>query len=85
MAAWILLAVIFRCIVILRQLREKYVFLEITPPQTTNISAISTTQLFTLISGLLEQRSWIHRIRGGLPPIWNNLLLLRSYKDEAPK
>ena len=62
LAAWIVLAVIFRFIIILRHLRENYVFLEITPPQTTNISAISTTQLFTLISGLLEQRSWISRL-----------------------
>jgi len=62
LATWIILVVIFKSITTLRQLREKYVFLEITPPQDTKIANISTTQLFTIISGLLEQRSWLDRL-----------------------
>ncbi|MEI6499156.1 MAG: type IV secretion system DNA-binding domain-containing protein, partial [bacterium] len=62
LAAWISLAVIFKLIILIRQLREHYLFLEITPPKETDISAFSTTQLFTLISDLLEQSSWLDKI-----------------------
>lgn len=61
-AAWIFLAVIFKLIIVLRHLREEYTFLEITPPQDTKIANISTTQLFALISGLLEDRSWFDKL-----------------------
>ncbi len=62
LAAWILLAVIFKLIVLIRHFREPSIFLEITPPQATKVSSLSTTQLFTLISGLLDQRSWLDRL-----------------------
>jgi len=58
-AAWIILAVIFRLIVLWRHLREPMTFLEITPPQDTKIAAVSTTQLFNLISDLLGHHSFL--------------------------
>jgi hypothetical protein len=57
LAAWIFLAVIFRFIITIRQLREKVIFLEITPPQDTKITPASTAQLFNLVSDLLSRRS----------------------------
>jgi hypothetical protein len=38
---------------------EQSVFLEITPPQSTEIASFSTSQLFNLILGLVSQRTWI--------------------------
>jgi len=61
-SAWIVLAVIFKLIILIRQLKESSVFLEITPPKETEITAISTTQLFNLINDLLDNNSWIDKI-----------------------
>ncbi len=58
LAAWIILAVIFRLIIILRHLKEMAVLLEITPPQDTEIASVSTSQLFNLISDLLGQHTF---------------------------
>ena len=57
-AAWIILAVIFRLIVIWRHLREPMVLLEITPPQDTQTASVSTVQLFNIVSDLLEYCSF---------------------------
>ena len=62
MAAWIILVVIFKIIIIFRHIKEKYVLLEITPPQETKIATTSTTQLFSIIAGLLEHRSLIDKL-----------------------
>jgi hypothetical protein len=62
MAAWIVLAVIFKTITLLRHLKEQSVILEITPPQDTKIVTASTAQLFNLFSSLLSHLSFIDRL-----------------------
>ena len=62
MAVWIVLAVIFRIIMILRHLKEPAVILEITPPQDTKIMADSTAQLFNIFSIQLSHLSFIDRL-----------------------
>lgn len=46
------------------QLKQKYTFLEVKPPQETLQSSYTTQQLFTLIHGLAKQQSWFHRLIG---------------------
>jgi len=57
-ALWLFFLSIIALIRMIRQLEEPYVFLEITPPVDTKIQNVSNAQLFNLIMGLLEQRSW---------------------------
>jgi GTPase SAR1 family protein len=61
-ALWLLLKVIFRLLSIRHQLKQKSVFLEITPPSNADPSTLSTAKLFTLISHLLEEGSFIDRL-----------------------
>lgn len=60
-ALWLLFLILSSLIRLIRHLKEQYVFLEITPPVDTKIQNVSNTQLFNLITGLLEQRSWKDR------------------------
>ena len=57
-ALWLFFVISLKLIRLIRHLREPYVFLEISPPSDTKIPTVSNSQLFNLIAGLLEQRSW---------------------------
>lgn len=46
------------------QLKQSYGFLEVKPPKETLLSSYTTQQLFTLIHGLANQRSFFERIIG---------------------
>ncbi len=59
---WIVLACVTRLIALFQRLRQESVTLEVMPPTDTEIPAVSTAQLFTLIYGLLRQRSVADRI-----------------------
>jgi len=61
-ALWLLFLILGKLIKMIRHLKEPYAFLEITPPQDTKVMPLSNTQLFNLIMGLLEQRSWRDRL-----------------------
>lgn len=61
-ALWLLFVIFFSLIRFFRHLKEPFTFLEITPPVDTKIQNVSNTQLFNLIMGLLEQRSWRDRL-----------------------
>jgi len=61
-ALWLFFVIVFSVIRFIRHLKESYTFLEITPPVDTKIQNVSNTQLFNLIMGLLEQRSWRDRL-----------------------
>lgn len=55
--AWVVLACVTRLLAIYQRLKQETVLLEITPPTDTEVPAVSTAQLFTLVHGLLRQRS----------------------------
>ncbi len=57
-ALWLFFVIVLYIVRLFRHLKEQYVFLEITPPVDTKIQNVSNTQLFNLIMGLLEQKSW---------------------------
>jgi len=61
-ALWLFFVIVLSIIRFIRHLKESYTFLEITPPVDTKIQNVSNTQLFNLIMGLLEQRSWRDRL-----------------------
>ncbi len=61
-ALWLFFVIVSSLIRFIRHLKEPYVFLEITPPVDTKIQNVSNSQLFNLIMGLLEQRSWRDRL-----------------------
>lgn len=44
-------------------LRGSFVFLEVTPPETTKIEPLATSALFTLLSGILSSRPLADRVR----------------------
>ncbi len=52
--AIVIVDIIIKLIRLIRHLREPFLLLEITPPVDTKIQAVSNTQLFNLIMGLLE-------------------------------
>lgn len=58
------LRLIHRLIVIYYQYKQTYTFLEVKPPQETLQSSYTTQQLFALIHGLANQRSWMERFLG---------------------
>jgi len=58
----IIIAILFRLVRYWHHKKEPAVFLEITPPQTTDVSPVATAQLFNLISGLIDRSSWIDRL-----------------------
>jgi len=58
-ALYFILKLLSKLIRIFHHRRESFTFLEITPPMNTEIAAVSTSQLFSLISGLLENNSFI--------------------------
>lgn len=62
LAVLIAINIISKAIRLIRHLREPFLFLEITPPSDTQVSSTSTKELFSLILGLLEQRSFIDKI-----------------------
>lgn len=53
---------IFQLIRFWQNLRQESVFLELLPPRNTEISSVTTTQLFQIISGLLRQQSFVDRL-----------------------
>jgi ABC-type multidrug transport system fused ATPase/permease subunit len=57
-----LLGLIFLLIRILHHRHEKFAILEITPPQSTQISPVSTTELLSLILDLIDDSSWLDRL-----------------------
>lgn len=59
---WLVVTLIFKLIDLIHQLRQKYIFLEITPPLVTEIQSVSTAQLFSLIAGLLNQHTLYDRL-----------------------
>lgn len=61
-ALWLIVTILFRLVRLYHRQHELPVYLEITPPQTTQISSFSTTELFNLISGLISDCSWLDRI-----------------------
>ena len=61
-ALWLFFVIVLSLIRFIRHLKEPFTFLEITPPVDTKIQNVSNTQLFNLIMGLLEQRSWRDRL-----------------------
>jgi len=60
--AIVIVDIVIKLIRLIRHLREPFLLLEITPPVDTKIQTVSNTQLFNLIMGLLEQRSWRDRL-----------------------
>lgn len=60
--AIVIVDIVIKLIRLIRHLREPFLLLEITPPVDTKIQNVSNTQLFNLIMGLLEQRSWKDRL-----------------------
>jgi DNA helicase HerA-like ATPase len=46
------------------QYKQTYTFLEVKPPQETLQSSYTTQQLFTLIHGIANQRSWVEKLAG---------------------
>lgn len=64
---WLILLLIGKFIDLFYQLKQKLVFLEITPPLVTEVSSISTTKLFCLISELLNQKSLIDKLLSRRP------------------
>lgn len=60
--AIVIVDIVIKLIRLIRHLREPFLLLEITPPVDTKIQTVSNTQLFNLIMGLLEQRSWKDRL-----------------------
>ncbi|MDD3686350.1 MAG: hypothetical protein PHE56_06245, partial [Bacteroidales bacterium] len=61
-ALYLTIKIIFGLIRIIHDKRETFVFFEITPPKHTEIASVSTAQLFTLISDLLKQNSWLDKL-----------------------
>ncbi|MFA6492596.1 MAG: DUF87 domain-containing protein [Patescibacteria group bacterium] len=59
---WLAITAIFKLIDLIHQLRQKYIYLEVTPPLVTEISSVSTSELFNLVAGLLNQRSWYDKV-----------------------
>ena len=62
------------------QLKPTFSFLEVKPPQQTLQSSYTTQQLFTLIHGLAQQRSWWQRLIGNQK---NYSFEIVSTKDEG--
>lgn len=60
--AWLLVVAVLKLIDLISQLRPKYIFLEVTPPLTTEVSSFSNTQLFGIIIDLLNQRIWYEKL-----------------------
>jgi hypothetical protein len=56
-ALWACYFILLRVIRLLHDLHEPRVFFEITPPQFTEVSSTTTSELFSLLSGILTQRS----------------------------
>ncbi|HOX40820.1 MAG TPA: type IV secretion system DNA-binding domain-containing protein [bacterium] len=61
-ALWLLLRAYFKLMRAWSQSKQKFVFLEITPPQSTDIPSVTTTGLFNLIAGLLNNSDWLDRL-----------------------
>ena len=59
---WVVLACVTRLISLYQRLRQEFVILEVIPPTDAETPAVSTAQLFTLIHGLLRQRSLADRL-----------------------
>ncbi|MFA4996423.1 MAG: DUF87 domain-containing protein [Patescibacteria group bacterium] len=59
---WLVITLLFKLIDLIHQLRQKFIFLEVTPPLVTEIHSVSTSELFSLVAGLLNQRSWLDRL-----------------------
>jgi len=55
---WLLTTILQWTVNIARGLRQRSVFLEVTPPQATPLSQDTTSELFGLISGLVKERAW---------------------------
>ena len=64
------------------QLKEKYTFLEVTPPKETLKSSYTTQELFNLLHGLARQRSWWQRLLGNQKSYAFEIV---STKDEGIK
>lgn len=58
---WVVLACVTRLLSFYQRLKQESVLLEVVPPTDTEVPAVSTAQLFTLIYGLLRQRSLADR------------------------
>lgn len=58
---WAVLACVTRLLALYQRLRQETVLLEVIPPTDTEIPAVSTAQLFTLVYGLLRQRTLADR------------------------
>ncbi len=61
-AVWLFFIILLRVIKLIRHLKEPSVFLEITPPADTKVSALSTARYFDSIYNLLDQMSWKDRL-----------------------
>lgn len=59
---WAILACVTRLIAFYQRLRQEFTLLEVVPPTDAEAPAVSTAQLFTLIYGLLRQRSLADRL-----------------------
>lgn len=57
-----LISIVAKFIRLIRHLREPFLFLEITPPASAKVPALSTTQLFNQIFALLKQGSFKDRL-----------------------
>jgi len=53
---------VIRLILHLQQLKEKYTLFELQPLKNTEQAAYTTEQLFSVIHGLIKQRSFIARL-----------------------
>ena len=57
-----LIVLLVKLIDLFHQLRQEYIFLEISPPNITEIASVSTSQMFSLIEGLISQRTIADRL-----------------------
>lgn len=53
---------LIRLYLLYKESNKPCVFLEVSPPKSTEQSSFTTTQLFTGVHGLLRQRSWVYRL-----------------------
>lgn len=58
-ALWVIAKAFLSLLRLANQRKQKSVFLEITPPESTEVSPVTTTELFNLIGGLLNQSGWL--------------------------
>lgn len=61
---YLTLRLLYKLLIIYWQYQQSVTFLEVKPPQETLQSSYTTQQLFILIHGIANQKSWLERLLG---------------------